>query len=210
MFDYSKINFAQKYSEEDSFTAERYEQFLKYFKHSDINIIDIGCNTGRGGEELRKRKQTINLIGIDVVKCRLESVKDSIYNFLLLASATNIPFKSYSYDIILGGEFIEHIRKEDISAVLSEFNRILKNGGRLMLTTPNPNSLLVKIGRDDVMKAPSHFSIMSKKDLKNKLLLSGFDNIIIKGSGKGTRLFGEDFFFFPVYGSYLVIAEKSH
>ncbi len=208
MIDYRQINCAQKVSEQDSFTSERYTQFIKYFRPQDTNIIDIGCNTGKGGEILRKENKQINIIGIDIVINRLKQIRTNTYNYILLASATNIPLKSNSYDIIIGGEFIEHISRYDVDIVLKEFFRVLKENGRLILTTPNPDSFLVKMGRDSVLKDPSHLSIMNKNELKSKLISCGFRHTIIKGSGKAIRIFGQNFFIFSIYGSYLIMAEK--
>lgn len=84
----------------------------------------------------------------------------------------------------------------------------MKGNGRIILTTPNPDSLLVKLGRNSVLKDPSHLSIMNKRDLTSRLVSCGFTNVTIKGSGKATRIFGQNFFVFPVYGSYLIMADK--
>jgi ubiquinone/menaquinone biosynthesis C-methylase UbiE len=208
MTNYNQINSAQKVSEEDRFTQERYKQFLNYFVKGDNKIIDIGCNTGRGGEIIRKRNEKAKMIGIDIVKSRLMKIKKSAYNVAILASATDLPIRSNTHDVIVGGEFIEHISNEDLNIVIKEFFRVLKNGGRIMLTTPNPNAFIIKIGRDSVIKDPSHLSFMNKEELAAKLRMVGFKIITIKGSGKATRLFGENFFLFNVYGSYLIIAQK--
>lgn len=74
MIDYEQINAAQKVSEQDSFTAERYDQFIKYFRSQDTNIIDIGCNTGIGGEIIRKKNEQIKIIGIDIIMNRLNKL----------------------------------------------------------------------------------------------------------------------------------------
>lgn len=49
------------------------------------------------------------------------------------------PFEDESFDIVLFTEVLEHITEDPMFA-LSEINRILKVGGRLLLSTPNLSS----------------------------------------------------------------------
>lgn len=49
---------------------------------------------------------------------------------------TRLPFADASFDCVLLNEMFEHLRI-DPQFALSEANRVLKPGGRLMLTTPN-------------------------------------------------------------------------
>jgi len=44
------------------------------------------------------------------------------------------PFENYSFDSIFTSEVFEHLFNGD--KIMSEFNRVLKQGGQLLLTTP--------------------------------------------------------------------------
>jgi hypothetical protein len=85
---------------------------------------------------------------------------------------------------------------------------VLKPGCRLLLTTPNPRSFLVRLGRDRVLKDPTHICIMTPAELTQQLLDAGFENIEIKGSGKMSNYFPDYFPILSVFGSYLAIAHK--
>jgi SAM-dependent methyltransferase len=50
-----------------------------------------------------------------------------------------VPFENASFDVVLLAEVIEHIDRHP-QVLLSEINRILAPGGRLVLTTPNVTS----------------------------------------------------------------------
>lgn len=206
---YSSLNSKQTVAEIDPFTIERYAQFSRHFKPGTRTVLDIGCANGRGGAVLKEKCPDISLHGLDVVAERIAQIeKLKLYDKLYVASATQIPVEDNVFDVVVAGEFIEHIAPDDVDNVLKELYRVLSRGGTLFLTTPNPDAFLIKLGRDSVMKDPAHLSLMKAVDLKNRLNSLGFRNIVIKGSGKASRFLGEKFPLFSVYGSYFISGEK--
>jgi ubiquinone/menaquinone biosynthesis C-methylase UbiE len=207
--EYEKLNSRQINSVADKFTLERYAQFCNHFNQSDNPIIlDIGCNTGRGGKILKDNFPKSKIYGIDVVENRLEYIPEGIYDELFYMSATNIPLSSEFLDLIVAGEVIEHISSEDIPIVLNECYRVLKINGLLMLTTPNPYSIKVLLGNKSIYNEPSHVSIMSSKILSEKLKIAMYREISIFGSGKATRYLPDRFPLLIPFGSYLIIGKK--
>jgi 2-polyprenyl-3-methyl-5-hydroxy-6-metoxy-1,4-benzoquinol methylase len=205
---YEEKNTLQSWSETDSFTIERYEQFYKFIKHKNGRVLDIGCSTGRGGQRLKELLPLLSLTGIDVVKNRI--TKAEIFDHIIYASVLDLDLKSYrdSFDYAVAGEVIEHIIPSEVDLFLEKIYSILKPEGTLLLTTPNPNSLLVKLGNRNVFNDPSHFSIISASTLKTKVKSFGFKSIVIIGSGKATRFISDKFPFLFPFGSYLLIAKK--
>ncbi len=53
------------------------------------------------------------------------------------ADATRLPIRERSVDFIFNSEMIEHLQPAQSEALLGEFARVLKPGGRVLLTTPN-------------------------------------------------------------------------
>jgi ubiquinone/menaquinone biosynthesis C-methylase UbiE len=53
------------------------------------------------------------------------------------ADATRLPIRDRSVDFIFNSEMIEHLQPAQSEALLAEFARVLKPGGRVLLTTPN-------------------------------------------------------------------------
>jgi hypothetical protein len=84
---------------------------------------------------------------------------------------------------------------------------MLNNNGLMIFTTPNPNSLLVKLGRTKVFDDPSHVNILSISKIKQILNSCNLKIKKIEGSGKASRYIG---FSFPInlYGSYLIIIQR--
>lgn len=205
---YAEINKQQVTAEVDTFTTKRYAQFFRHFDRADRHVLDIGCNTGRGGQILKTANPQLRLTGLDVVEERLDKIPTGIYERLILSSADSIDVPDNTYDDIVAGEVIEHIDPADVPGVLKELKRVLKPGGRLQLTTPNPRAILVLMGRDKVLKDPSHICIMTPADLKGRLEAAGFDKVRIKGSGKMSNYLPDYFPILSIFGSYLAIAHK--
>jgi 2-polyprenyl-3-methyl-5-hydroxy-6-metoxy-1,4-benzoquinol methylase len=188
-------------AEVDRFTPNRYRQF---FRHLDLNerekiVLDVGCNSGIGGEVLK----------LDCVPSNLEKLSSEVYNQKICSDSTNISLDENSVDRIVCGEFIEHLYEEDVLKTLSELFRVLTPGGKLLLTTPNPNYIRLKIEGKSVLGGP-HVSEHHPGTLKHKLTDVGFVNPRILGSGKMSNFLGENFPVLSMYGSYLAIVDKSN
>ena len=208
MIDKNQIerNAHQKISETDSYTKERYMSFLTHFSTDQLSILDFGCNTGRGGEVLKEKNPNLTLYGADIIKERLQKIPINIYEKIFDLSEINLNDTNILLDAIVSGEVVEHIPFEILVEYLIVFKRLLKSNGKLILTTPNPNSFLVRLGRDGVIKDPSHINLMNYKFLLEVLLKLGYKNCKLVGSGKATRFVGRNFPLMGVYGSYMIIA----
>jgi ubiquinone/menaquinone biosynthesis C-methylase UbiE len=205
--EYEKLNIEQEFSEIDSFTEDRYRQFYNFFPKKSCTVLDIGCNTGRGGYILKQSNPSLTIAGIDCVKDRLEKLPKEIYEQNIYGLSTEIPLDDNSFDVVVAGEFIEHLYPNDVDKTLGEIFRILKVGGRLMLTTPNPEDYKKKVRCESVLGG-AHVSQHFAQALKIKLKMMGYANIHLYGSGKVSRYLGYYFPVLNVYGSYLAIADK--
>jgi ubiquinone/menaquinone biosynthesis C-methylase UbiE len=65
-----------------------------------------------------------------------ECYSRELYNF-----SNNIPIESRSNDVIVAGESFRTPFSRKCWKILCEFQRILKMGGKLLMTTPNPDYL---------------------------------------------------------------------
>lgn len=205
---YEELNEAQEFSENDPFTIDRYRQFFRHFPKQAKFILDIGCNTGKGGKILKELDNNLHLIGLDCLASRLDKIPVNIYEQKLVSYSTNISLPDSSVDVIIAGEFIEHLYFEDVSQTIREFYRLIKPKGRLLLTTPNPNYLRLKLTGESVLGG-AHVSQHYVSDLKKELAKVGFSRIKILGSGKMSRLLSENFPWLSLYGSYLALADKN-
>ena len=207
MQNYEDLNIQQTVSEKDPFTEERYRLFHRYIPKNCKYILDIGCNTGRGGKILKQLNVNYVISGLDVVKERLEKLPKHVYEKNIYGLSSKIPVPDNSFDIVIAGEFIEHLYPADVDTTFYEIFRILKIGGRLLLTTPNPKDIKLRI-RGGSTLGGAHVSQHHPGALKLKLNMVGFRNIKLRGSGKTTRYLTHHFPLLCVFGSYLAIADK--
>ena len=102
--------------------------------------------------------------------------KGDIY-FVHADALKHFPFEAKSFDVIILGEFLEHIAYPEI--FLRKLKKYLKNNGKIIITTPNGNYFLNKrktfsnIGdRGALLKiqsgpaGESHLYLFTKKELE--------------------------------------------
>ena len=103
------------------------------------NILDIECLFGDVSAELAHRNPTSEIVAIDIYNEYLEICRkrfEDIQNLRFSCkSVYNMKFKDEYFDCITFLEVIEHLTNP--VAALSEINRILKLGGKLILSTYN-------------------------------------------------------------------------
>jgi len=203
---YEAQNTDQSISESDPFTLERYEQFSLSLPSGPIQVLDIGCNTGRGGARLKAIFPNITLSGLDCVQSRLDSLPDC-YEGRVYGLSNSIPKPDQTFDAIVAGEFLEHLYPSDVDPTLCECQRVLKIGGKLLMTTPNPGYLKNLFGGETIY-GTSHLTQHHHEVLKHRLLMHGFSRVRIFGSGKMTRYIGSRFPILNLYGSYMITARK--
>ncbi len=109
----------------------------------DINrkiVLDVGCEAGYVSNRIVKKGA--HVVAVDICKPALVafkqrvggSEKKNIYG-PIVASAHRIPLKSGCIDFIVCSEVIEHIPYT--RQLLKELARVIKKGGKLVLTFPN-------------------------------------------------------------------------
>src|SRR5688572_26501638 len=109
--------------------------------HQGDKIVEVGCGDGYYLYILSNLKMGLHLTGVDFDRRALESARQNlkgksvrlVYGDLM----TGLPFANSSFDKVIMSEVLEHL-PSDIKG-LREIRRILKKGGKLILTVPNAN-----------------------------------------------------------------------
>jgi 2-polyprenyl-3-methyl-5-hydroxy-6-metoxy-1,4-benzoquinol methylase len=129
-------------------------------------ILDVGYYACTLHGEILRTAGKENVFGVDT------ELKKETPNYKK-ASAEKIPFQTQSFDTIIAGELIEHLKKPEL--FIKEANRLLKKDGKLIITTPNKESLLNKIFHNNETKI--HLSLFSYSELENLLKKNNFEVI---------------------------------
>lgn len=99
-------------------SRERLDPFIA--RHaSDKKTLDVGCTNGP------YVKLFPNRIGIDIRKAKAVDIIADVHDLHM--------FKDNTFDIVLCTEVLEHLHTP--SKAISEMKRVLKKGGKLILTT---------------------------------------------------------------------------
>jgi 2-polyprenyl-3-methyl-5-hydroxy-6-metoxy-1,4-benzoquinol methylase len=201
-------NRSQTCSETDSFTPQRYHQFYAHFPRDTKTVLDVGCNTGRGGQVLKTMDASLKITGLDLVPERIAILDRAVYTHAICGSSTAIPAEDGSFDVIVGGELVEHLPPGQVDTTLAEFFRLLRLNGRLLLTTPNPKYLKNRLKHLSVLLGPSHLSQHFADCLSFRMRSVGFSKVKVFGSGRVSRYLGQRFPLLSIYGSYLIRGDK--
>jgi len=105
-------------------------------KVKSSTILDIGVGFGIWGYLMYMLRKPKLLIGIDIdLNYLLTLRKHNIYDCLIRASASTLPFKERVFDYVLSIEVIEHLNKVSGEKMIIELERVCKR--KIVVTTPN-------------------------------------------------------------------------
>jgi len=129
-------------------------------------LLDVGCGLGYS---LHVFKKKFNTIGIDISEFAIRSHINKKFTTIIM-SAEALGFKDNSFNVINCFDVIEHLNNPN--AFLKDAYRILKNGGVMLISTPNVKSLAVeKLGnRWHGFLDKTHVSLMSPEKWISSLL----------------------------------------
>ncbi len=121
-------------------TALRYQTAIGLFAdryRPDLAILEVGAGSG-GITEFLDHPVT----GVDIAFSRTAERATALLT-QVEASAEALPFPDASYDIVLSLEMLEHVSSNKRDAVLREMVRVVRPGGRTIVSFPCDETAVV-------------------------------------------------------------------
>ena len=140
-------------------------------------LLDLGC----GSQPFRKlmKANTTTYIGLDLGSPDMEQRAE------VIGSASDVPFKTGSFDTVLCTEVIEHVSEPWL--VMDQISRVLRPGGVLILTSP----LIARIHG-----APRDFYRFTPYGLEHMASKVGIETVSISPMGGFGQMMAYMFSFF--------------
>ncbi len=112
---------------------ERFRRIKEWFNQG--TLLDIGCGGGELAEYIHGE-----LYGIERNRIKAEIAKTKSYREVIIGDAEeDLPFSNNYFDTVVCTEVLEHLL--DPRKALKNIYRILKPGGLLLVSVPNPQGL---------------------------------------------------------------------
>lgn len=146
-------------------------------------VVDAACGTGYGTELVASKAHRV--VGLEkshhaLLWAKAHHAGPSI-NYRYADLARPLPYPPKLFDAVISFETLEHVENPD--ALLSEFARVLKDNGLLIISTPDRNILTDKAGSENRF----HIGELSKKEFLDVLRIY-FSDIALYGQRRYVEL----------------------
>lgn len=150
------------------------------FLNKGLLHLDYACGPGT----LIGRFSNADSIGVDIAKAQIDYAKNKYGNNGLFITTENFNFDDYInyFDVVTILGLIEFLSDDEIENLLKKVYLSLKSGGKLIITTPNFNSLIYPIAEkfQIVNWAGQHKNKFNKIKVRKLLKNSLFEKYKIK------------------------------
>ncbi|MGH7570793.1 MAG: class I SAM-dependent methyltransferase [Gemmatimonadota bacterium] len=156
----------------------------------DDAILDVGCGTGALLEAVATRVPGARLVGVDLSPAMLAVARRKLGDraSLVAGEAGRLPFPDHHFDLILSSSSLHYW--PDPAAGLAETARVLKAGGRVVITDWCDDYLACRVV-DFLLRIlePAHHRTYGTKACERLLREAGFEEIQVERYRIG-RLWG--------------------
>jgi ubiquinone biosynthesis O-methyltransferase len=140
----------------------------------NLRILDVGCGSGLNSNAMAAMGHRV--CGIDLSEAAIERYRSYGFEGQARDLEQGIDYPDDSFDVVFCSEVIEHMTSPEV--LVSEMKRVLKPGGRLVLTTPNSAFWLYRVlavlgYTVGELQHPKHFQFFSRRSLLKLLETTG-------------------------------------
>jgi ubiquinone/menaquinone biosynthesis C-methylase UbiE len=160
---------------------ERRRALLLAEARAGERVLDLGCGAGRFVAALRDAGA--DPVGVDLADGAIERARRNVPGADFRPMTDTIPLEDSSIDLVWCSEVLEHV--PDTARVLSEVRRVLKTGGRLLVTTPShdlPRRALIAMLRWEPHFDPlgQHVRFYTRRSLTRTLETFAFEDVQVR------------------------------
>jgi SAM-dependent methyltransferase len=100
-------------------------------------VLDLGCGSGYGAARVAEVAASVHAVDVsaEAVAYAAATYARANTTFSVIQADADLPFADGQFDVVLSFQVIEHVR--DHAAYLAQAARVLAEGGRLVLITPD-------------------------------------------------------------------------
>ena len=156
-------------------------------------VLDLGCGAGRFVAALRAAGA--EPVGVEVAEAALERARAVAPGADLRLAPPDgpLPLADGEVDLVWCSEVLEHVA--DTAGLLSEVRRVLRTGGRLLVTTPAHGRLraaAIALARFERHFDPlgGHLRFYTRRSLATTLETFAFDDVQVRTARRGSVLVG--------------------
>lgn len=145
--------------------------FCNYFSHETLSVLEIGCGTGELLNEIKAGRKT----GIDFSPSMIKEAKKQFPGLDLRVMAAEDLRLEQKYDLVILSNLIGYVT--DIQKVLEQLHNVCHERTKIIVTFHNHLwEPLLKLAEWLGMRTKSPLlNWLTKDDMRNLLMLSGFD-----------------------------------
>jgi len=159
------FRFEKQFHQSFDATDKQYKETLLSYTNPGDRIVEIGCGTGRLLRFLLDNQPKISVLGIDNSRAMVQqSVEEGVDAICGDALEVMLHQEAGVADLIFAIHIVEHLPLNYLRNLLNDCYRVLRDGGRLIIETPNTQSLYVMSHyyfADPTHQMPRHPSLLA-------------------------------------------------
>jgi SAM-dependent methyltransferase len=157
--------------------------------YADGTVIEAGCGEGYGADILRTAGAQV--VAVDYDDAVIGHVRRTYPRVQTLkANLIELPLRSSTADGLISLQVIEHLW--DLPTFWAEIRRVVRPGGRVVISTPNRLTFSPGVARGQKPTNPFHVEEFDAGQLAHMLTDAGFSDVRVLGLRHGPRLLHTD------------------
>jgi len=151
-----------------------HEYIISKLPRNINTILDVGCGKGWVAEHFLPKGVKVHSLDVSTSNpVRAKELYPSEDHTGIAADSFSLPFLNDSFDVVIASEIIEHV--VDPAKFVKELSRVVKKGGRLLVTTPYKEKLIYYLCVHCNKRTPANAHIHSFDEKKLESYYNGED-----------------------------------